>query len=51
MNSPTYTDRTPARRPPIANDPAPANNFDRGVTIASEAAVNRERTPGDRRKE
>ena len=42
----SYTDKTPASKPPIANNPAPANEFNRGVTTGEQAAVTREQTPG-----
>jgi hypothetical protein len=47
MNTPGYPEKEPAERPPIANDPAPAQEFSRGVTTGDEAAVSREQTPGD----
>jgi hypothetical protein len=31
MNTPGYPEKEPAERPPIANDPAPAQEFGRGV--------------------
>jgi hypothetical protein len=40
-------DKEPSERPPIANDPAPAQEFGRGVATGEEAAVSREQAPGD----
>ena len=42
-----YPDKAPTQRPPIANQPAPANEFGRGVTTGDQAAVKREQTPGN----
>jgi hypothetical protein len=36
----------PAERPPIANDPAPAQAFGVGVETGEQAAVTREQRPG-----
>jgi hypothetical protein len=40
-------DKEPSERPPIANDPAPAQEFGRGVATGEEAAVSREQAPGN----
>jgi hypothetical protein len=47
MSNPGFTDKTPSQRPPIANKPAPAQEFGRGVTTGQEAAVSREQSPGN----
>ena len=38
-------------RPAIANDPKPAQDFDRGARTGAEAAVNREVSPNKPRRE
>jgi hypothetical protein len=47
MANPGYDDRAPTTRPPIANDPAPANDFGRGAATGTEAAVKHEQAPGN----
>jgi hypothetical protein len=48
MANPGFDDKRPAQRPPIENQPAPANDFgSRGVTTGTEAAVRHEQSPGN----
>jgi hypothetical protein len=51
MSIPSYRDKVPTERAPIANNPAPAQEFGRGAQTGDEAAVSRQWTPSDRRKE
>jgi hypothetical protein len=47
MTNPGYPDKEPSERPPIANHPAPAQEFARGVATGQQAAVSREQAPGN----
>ena len=47
MTNPGYPDKEPSEQPPIANHPAPAQEFARGVATGQQAAVSREQAPGN----